>query len=383
MLLLGGGANALSVARSLARRGVHVAVAAKAGSAALDSRYPARRFAIAKGEPIDQGWLGLLTSRADTLEGSLLLACDDDAVGFLATHRAELDAQYYFDDSIPSIQLAMLDKHETLELAEKAGADFPRYWEAAGPEDADALDGKIQFPVLVKPLHSHLFQRHFTRGSRKYLLARDMSELRRHLQTMADLDLEAMIVEKVPGPDTLLASYYTYLDRDGEPLYHYTKKVLRRYPENEGPGSYHQTAWDEEVAEAGLRFFRGIGFRGFGNVEFKRDQRDGKLKIIECNPRFTAAQELLVRSGLDVAVILYDHLTGQPLPPMDRCREDIRLWHPVRDFRAYLELRKKRELSFTGWLASVCHRQAFPFFRIDDPKPSLLRGFRKLGGAGS
>ena len=40
---------------------------------------------------------------------------------------------------------------------------------------------------------------------------------------------------------------------------------------NRGGGCYHETKWLPETAELGRRFFTGIGFRGMGNIEFKRD----------------------------------------------------------------------------------------------------------------
>ncbi len=175
----------------------------------------------------------------------------------------------------------------------------------------------------------------------------------------------------IPGPDHLLASYYTYLDSDGQPLFHFTKRIIRRFRKNEGLACYQITDWDGEVAELGLRFFQRIGMRGLANVEFKRDLRDGQLKLIECNPRFTAAQALLVGCGFDIASFIYDHLTGRPVEPPRSYRNGVRMWNPGRDFLAYWELRASNELTFGGWLKSVCHPQVLPFFQMSDPLPSL------------
>ena len=51
----------------------------------------------------------------------------------------------------------------------------------------------------------------------------------------------------------------------------------------------------------------------------------------------------------------------------------MRLWDPIRDFQAYLELRRSGQLTFPRWLASVCHRQTFGYFRWTDPLPALAR----------
>ena len=44
---------------------------------------------------------------------------------------------------------------------------------------------------------------------------------------------------------------------------------------------------DPELVELGLRSFRAIGYRGVGSIEFKRDDRDGRLKMIELDLRLS------------------------------------------------------------------------------------------------
>ena len=58
------------------------------------------------------------------------------------------------------------------------------------------------------------------------------------------------------------------------------------------------------MRELGLAFLRGAGVRGLANVEFKRDERDGRLKLIECNYRFTAPNEQFRRAGMDLALFV-------------------------------------------------------------------------------
>ncbi len=115
--------------------------------------------------------------------------------------------------------------------------------------------------------------------------------------------VEVVLLEVIPGPDDLLCSYYTYLDEAGEPQFHFTKRIIRRYPEHEGFACYHITDWNPEVRDLGLQLFRHAGLKGVANVEFKRDPRDGQLKLIECNARFTAANGLLTASGIDLGAL--------------------------------------------------------------------------------
>ena len=131
------------------------------------------------------------------------------------------------------------------------------------------------------------------------------TELEAAFERIIPTGLAVIVTEIIAGPGgerLEYCSYYSYLDADGEPLFHFTKRKPREYPLVFGGGTYHVSGWDPEVAEAGLRFFQGVGLRGIGNVEFKRDGRDGRLKLIECNPRVTAADRLVQRAGLDLGV---------------------------------------------------------------------------------
>src|SRR5262249_27438460 len=128
----------------------------------------------------------------------------------------------------------------------------------------------------------------------------------------------------------------------------------------------------EEVAELGLRFFRGVGLRGIGNVEFKRDARDGVLKIIESNPRITNANELVRAAGIDFVRLAYARATGTPLPPVDGFRDDVGLWFPLDDLRAMREYRADGELTASSWLGSLLHPQVRPELDWSDPVPSVV-----------
>ena len=191
---------------------------------------------------------------------------------------------------------------------------------------------------------------------------------------MHEHGVEALLLEEIPGDDDRLCSMFTYLDDEGEPLFEFTKRVIRRYPEHQGFGCYHITDWDPEVWETGLRLVRHVGLRGLANVEFKRDHRDGKLKVMECNVRFTAANQNLVAAGYDLPLFVYSRLVGRPRIELrdKQYGRNVRLWFPIDDFYAFLDLRRQGRLTARSWLASILHRQNLPDFRWDDPLPSLV-----------
>ena len=131
----------------------------------------------------------------------------------------------------------------------------------------------------------------------------------------------------------------------------------------------------------GERFFRGIHFTGLANIEFKRDSRDGQLKVIECNPRFTAAQELLVESGLDTAILTYCRITKQHCPITGEYRDNTRLIEPIRDYFSYRQLKAMKEITFSQWLSSILHKSVISYFRWYDPLPAMALLFSVISKA--
>ena len=210
------------------------------------------------------------------------------------------------------------------------------------------------------------------------MIVHDAADLRQALDQMATLAMDVMLVEFIPGPDNQLCSYYTYLDHDGAPLFHFTKRVIRRHPSIIGNGCYHITDWNSEVASAGLAFLQAARVRGLGNVEFKRDPRDGKLKLIECNARLTEANCLVAAAGLDLPLLVYNRLTGREQQPRADYRRGLRLWYPVEDFHSFRVLHKQGQLSWTDWLRSIAHAQTLPYFCWYDPWPSVVREWRRI-----
>lgn len=372
-IVLDGGANALSIARSLGRRGVTVYAINEPRAYVCSSRY-ARRIAAAGCDA--ESWAQWLTGPdSASLQGSVLLAASDAAITLIAEHREVLAEKFLLDISNPAAQSAMLNKLSTYRAAVAAGVPTPKFWIATTLDDLAAIRDQLVFPLIVKPQLSHVFEARF---GRKFVVVHDHAELTDAFRAACDAEIETLLVEQIEGPDSLLCSYYTYLDESGEPLFHFTKRIIRRWPVGMGAACYHIVDDVPRVRELGLRLFQHVGLRGVTNVEFKLDRRDGELKLIECNARYTAANGLLDDCGLDLAWFVYERLIGRnPLPPR-QSHTGVRLWFPLDDFRAFRELRGRGELNFFGWLRSLCHRQTFPYFRASDPWPSLVAESRRL-----
>ncbi|WP_157966375.1 carboxylate--amine ligase [Oceanibium sediminis] len=380
IMILGGEVNAVALARHLAPLGIEIFISGTEGTWGMWSRHCSKAFPVPSGKTTHEHWRELLLSPDDTsLDGCLLFALNDDAITFLIAHHAPLSRRYTVERFVPELRAAMLDKAETLILAEAAGVPVPQHWPVTTAADVERLRDKITFPVMVKPIHSHRFVEAF---GRKLFIIEDDFEQVLHCVGLAEArEIEVMVVEMIPGSDELLSSYYTYIDENGANLFHYTKRVVRRFPPNRGGAVYHVSEWLPETAKLGQKFFAHVGWRGLANIEFKRDPRDGQYKVIEVNARYTAAHRLVVRSGAPIDLIAYCDLTGQPGPRFDSYVQDMTYWYPLRDFRAFLALRRQGQLTLLGWLRSIpLRRTVFPLFSYRDPMPSVVRMRQSLSG---
>ena len=368
----------MSIARSLGKLGVSVFCINRPTAAVRFSRY-ARWIPIPFGEGYAAGWANFLTgSESDFLRGGVLLAASDVGLKIVASHRETLQEKFLLDESNPPAQLQMLDKLSTYRAAAAAGVPAPRFWIAGSREQVLSLRGSLVYPLLVKPKLSYAFTDRF-RG--KFLVANNFDELLRGFEQLSSASVECVLVEKIPGPDDRLCSYYTYLDENGQTLFDFTKRIIRRNPPNMGLGCYHVTDWNPEVRELALKLFQSVGLRGLANAEFKRDERDGQLKLIECNARFTEANGLVASCGFDLARLVYNRITGLPQAPLRTYRTGRRLWYPLEDFRSFMTLRRQGQLTTRHWIASLLHRQSFPLFQWGDPLPSLAAAWHRSGRA--
>lgn len=373
VLLLGGAENAVSVVRSLGRKGIRVFVSSSRYCTASYSRFGIDKVGMVVQGDDELHWRKLLIDEPDTeLQGAIILALSDSAISFIAKFEDQLKGRYILESNQADVRARLLDKLETIHIAEKAELGAPKSFEVKRGDNIEVTTGKVRYPILVKPIYSHLFREQF---GVKVILVNSQDEASDVIRRAHEHSLDVMLCEWIPGPDSQICSYYAYIDAAGRPLVEFTKFVTRRHPQYFGGAVFHGTSWQPDVAEAGRRFFASLGMIGICNIEFKRDPRDGSLIVIESNPRVTAAQELLVRCGLDLAEITYRDLTDQHIEVKSGTDYSYgrTFWYPRQDFAAFRGLLAKNEVTWREWLGQISRLHVFPYFRLDDPLPTIVR----------
>lgn len=377
VILLDGGIVSLSVARSLGSKGITVYALNIPQNHGRFSKYTTRIHF--KGESI-QDWVQWLSGDAlEQIRGAVIFPCSDSTIEMVSRYREQLSDYYILPESNDDLMLAMLDKAETYKIADRIGIPAPKTWCVNSVEDLESIVPDIPFPCALKPRFSHeyrgrnILKKLFVVNNKEELFAefKGMHELGKKYKFRSDL----ILTDIIPGfGENQFQSYYSYMDENGEPLMHFTKRKLRQYPIDSGNGTYHMTDWNPKVAELGLKFMKESGYLGLGAIEFKLDPRDGILKLMENNPRLTNATELIIRSGFDIALFVYNRLVGKELPPYDNYTKGATLIRPFRDFLSFRQAHKLGKTTWKSWLKSVARKHYFESFSWKDPMPSLMLG---------
>ncbi len=367
-LILRSSPNALSAARSLGRAGLEVVVAATGTDPAVRySRHVSRMEFLP--EISDRVVYSRLIDLPRQPHRPFLLATGDQDALIVARHQVQLRERYCFaSPSLANLE-SMIDKARMYEISRENGFAVPDFRVVRSEVDVEPAIGAIAPPCYVKPALGHEWRR-IRRG--KLVLARSKSELRQALHEFVELGLVAIPMEIVPGRDDDVYSVSAYIGRNGQPIGWRTKRKLRQYPMRAGNGSAQEICDEPEVARTGLALVELFGHRGPVTVEFRRDTRDGSMKLIEINPRTSLCQELITASGFDIPLVAYHDAKELPLPRISEPR--ARRWVCLGDdFRAYRQLRLDGSITGWQWLASIAGCSDFAYFAWDDPLPFLAR----------
>src|SRR5690606_10803792 len=141
----------VSLCRHLGRRGIPIKVSGNPVTCmGMYSRYCQQRLPVPAGTDQQAFWRDLLLSEEAPLRGHVVFPCNDEAVEFLAHNQAALKERYLLPEYDPELQLALLDKKRTLELARFVGVPTPQFWTIESVEDVKKIRDEVMFPVMVK-----------------------------------------------------------------------------------------------------------------------------------------------------------------------------------------------------------------------------------------
>ena len=180
-----------------------------------------------------------------------------------------------------------------------------------------------------------------------------------------------VVQELIPGPDTNHYKACCYVSKRGEVVRAFALRKLRQQPPGFGFGSLVESVYEPAVLSLGKRFLESIDYRGVGSAEFKRDERDGALKLIELNPRYWQQNALAERCNVNFPLAQYQDLTGEIAAQTAAYEQHVKWVNVTADLDSFRLYRRRGELDFRTWLRSLGGPKVYSNFAADDPIPGL------------
>jgi D-aspartate ligase len=367
-IVLGSDYKALGIVRSLGRHGIPVWVVEDDHALASYSRYCVRTLSWPAATEAQRVAYLLELSERHPVAGWTIFPTDDETAALLSRNRRALAERYL--PTVPRWDVLRwaYDKRLTYRLAAGLDIDHPRTHYPQTAEDLRSLD--LRYPAILKPAVRADLNR-FTMS--KAWRVEDPADLvARYAEASGLIDPSLIMVQDLIAGDGACQLSYAALCRDGRPVASVVARRTRQWPMDFGRAStYVETIEAPDVEDIAKRLLAVLHYDGIVEVEFKRDPRDGRLKLLDINPRVWGWHTLGGRAGVDFPYLLWRMTTGASVPEK-RGTSGVRWVRALTDLPTALGEMRARRLSIGAYLSSLRGPIEFAILAVDDPVPALV-----------
>lgn len=382
--------SALAATRSLGKHGHFVITAGDSrNSLAAVSRYSSGFMAYPNPMQDPDGFVAAVASMARTHHIDVILPMSDITTILLTQNRAALPPGCELPFPDPETVALAANKAHVMQLGEKIGVPIPRTVYLDSAQQLADVSLPFPYPVVVKPARSRVrTATGFVSTGVAY--ARDAAELAERVRNLRPEEFPLLLQERIEGPGVGLFACY-----DGErAVARFAHRRIREKPPSGGVSVLRESAaLDADAVQYADLLLGALNWRGVAMVEFKRDQRDGSLRLMEINGRFWGSLQLAIDAGVDFPALLVAMAAGETLPAASAYRLGTRsrwFWGDV-DALLMILMRSRKSLnlphshpgrwrSVWNFLFDSAKEQREEVLRRDDPKPWVLETRRWLFG---
>jgi predicted ATP-grasp superfamily ATP-dependent carboligase/thymidylate kinase len=374
--------SAVSIIRSLGRRGMHVIAAdSKARSPGFSSRYAADRLRYPPPAESPEEMVETLLAAARDRGIDLIVPVTDETLLPLAAARERFAGVCAL--AVPDARglAASHDKMATIDLAANLGIPLPRTKLVSTVKEALPAAAALGWPVVVKPRYSRILR--VGRGIERYDVSyaadeATLAEQVGRLEGRCDVLLQEYCAGEGYGVE-LLAS-------EGRPLAAFQHRRLREVPITGGASSFRESvALDPLLFDYSSRLLGALDWTGLAMVEFKWGEEGPRL--MELNGRIWGSLPLAVKSGIDFPAGLADVCLGRGPHTEDPPRtsypvgvrsrnlglEMVWIGSTLRRARRYPGVpTPRRRAAVAAALRLLNPADGYDVLTRDDPRPGLL-----------
>jgi predicted ATP-grasp superfamily ATP-dependent carboligase len=377
---------ALAITRSLGSQGHQIVVGEKTRpSLAQVSRHCHESMTYP--DPVNNSaeFIKTLLLTVQERQIQLILPVAEITTALVSEHKSafERHCQVPFPDAAAFDRAA--NKAEVLALAEKLLIPIPTGVVLRWPGDEPSWPAALRFPIVVKPHRSRIFVNGIWKSS-SVTYAQNERDLKALLAMKDASEYPLLLQQRIVGPGVGVFMCY----QRGRMVALFSHRRLREKPPSGGVSVLRESVpVSPEARRYARSLLEGLQWHGVAMVEFKMDEADQTLKLMEINGRFWGSLQLAIDAGVDFPHLLLQTMADEPMEPLETYRLGVKSRWFLGDLDALLmRLFKGREqlhlpAGHDGKLRALIRfmkvRQPDTYneiFRFSDMKPGLYEAQR-------
>ena len=369
-MVAGASQTGVVLMRDLARRGVSVCCVGQ------DRRSNGFRTVYGKGylcpNPVDDpaAWIVYMVDLSRRIGGRpVLMPTSDQFVSAIGKYAEELGDFFVFCKPGVTIQTLLGTKEKQYDIALRHGMPLPRTRFVRSIDEVIEFGSSARFPCLLKPLQQLQWEfapeGHPLRDS-KVVVVDSAEKLAEKYRLAAEISSHMVVQEVIEGPDTAKLVYLSCYSTAGHRIGTCMLREFRSFPMHFGSASVVAPTSDPEADSLCDQFLRKLSYAGLCEIELKQDSRDGQLKMIEVNPRYSGSADAAPYAGVPLGWLHYLDLIGQPVAPIGPDSRDFRHITLCRDIPAIHSFMGAGLLSWRELIRSYRPPVAFYDFDLRD-----------------
>lgn len=259
------------------------------------------------------------------------------------------------------------DKLSVMKLCEENGIPHPKtVFDAKTAEEV--LEKNLMFPIIVKPRRDC--------GARGILHFNTEKEFLDYTKKK-DVDFEGLVIQEYIPQDLQNMSANLFVDKDGNVKSNYMYASYRWFPVKGGTGTFNITVDEPKARESAEKLVKIAGIRGLCGVDFIKDPRDGKAKVLEINPRIMACAKIGFLAGVNQIKQALENEFSDNVTEMLDYKKDMRVRMSQVDFLWFIKSPDRFRAKPSWFSMKNTKDQTFSW---DDPLPwiaFLLQGLKR------
>lgn len=346
----------LAVVRSLGRSNIPTTVVSnKKGSISFYSKYCTTKRVT---EYNDEFFSGLT-------DDDLILPTRDDEMLLFAKNAPRYDYSLAF----PRYEElnAVIDKSQLMRYAIQHRLPVPATFFVDERTHIQDISDSLPYPVIIKPNRGT--------GGRGIIQVKSPDKLAEIYATHRQQFGPSMIQESIPFKTRYSAAALINQNREIQRICVIQEK--RTYPLHTGPGCFVETVANDEIVDLTCTILKDLNIWGVAELDFVIDERDGKPRFLEINPRFWGSVQCAVTAGVDFPFLLYEIAIGNPIGVSYDYRQGITarnvlfddLRHLLAVLRGGYPFRYKLKMAFDFF--KFYNDDVYYIYSISDLKPFL------------